>query len=94
FGAMVEILPGKEGLVHVSQMSEDFVDDPSTVVSIGQKIMVKVMEIDEKGRINLTMLLEGEKKGGTGSRGPQRDFGRQPRFEKKPYFNPSSKFRK
>jgi polyribonucleotide nucleotidyltransferase len=92
FGAFVEILPGKEGLVHVSQMSEEFVDDPSTVVSIGQKVSVKVMEIDEKGRINLTMLLNGEKKGG-GNRGQGRDFSRQPKFEKKPYF-PSSKYRK
>lgn len=56
FGAFVEILPGKEGMVHVSQMSTDFVDDPSTVVSIGQVVKVRVMEIDEQRRINLSML--------------------------------------
>lgn len=95
FGAFVEILPGKEGLVHVSQMSEEFVDDPNTVVTIGQKVMVKVREVDEKGRINLTMLLNGEKRSsGGGNRGQGGDFSRQPRFEKKPYFNPSSRFRK
>ncbi len=64
FGAFVEILPGKEGMVHVSQMSTDFVDDPSTVVSIGQVVKVRVMEIDEQRRINLSMLFgeDAEKK--------------------------------
>lgn len=62
FGAFVEILPGKEGLVHVSQMSEGFVKDPSEVVSVDQKLKVKVIEIDELKRINLSMLLNGAKK--------------------------------
>lgn len=62
FGAFVEILPGKEGMVHVSKMSTEFVKDPKEVVSIGQKVKVKVIEIDEQGRINLSMLLSGEKK--------------------------------
>lgn len=62
FGAFVEILPGKEGLVHVSQMAEGYIDDPNKVVSLGQKVKVKVMELDERGRINLTMLLNGKKK--------------------------------
>ncbi|PIU35826.1 polyribonucleotide nucleotidyltransferase [Candidatus Shapirobacteria bacterium CG07_land_8_20_14_0_80_39_18] len=68
FGAFVEILPGKEGLVHVSQMAEGFIDDPAKVVSLGQKVKVKVMEIDDRGRLNLTMLLEGQKKQETSSR--------------------------
>ena len=59
FGAFVEILPGKEGLVHVSQMSNNFVKSPQDVVSIGDKVKVKVIERDEQGRINLSMLLEG-----------------------------------
>lgn len=58
FGAFVEILPGKEGLVHVSQMAEGFVSDPSSIVSLGQKVKVKVLEIDELKRINLSMLLD------------------------------------
>ncbi|PJE67835.1 polyribonucleotide nucleotidyltransferase [Candidatus Shapirobacteria bacterium CG10_big_fil_rev_8_21_14_0_10_40_9] len=62
FGAFVEILPGKEGLVHVSQMSEGFVKDPAEVVSVDQKLKVKVIEIDEMKRINLSMLLDGVKK--------------------------------
>jgi len=56
FGAFVEILPGKEGLVHVSQMSTGFVNNPSEVVSLGQKVKVRVMEIDDQGRVNLSML--------------------------------------
>jgi polyribonucleotide nucleotidyltransferase len=56
FGAFVEFLPGKEGMVHVSKMSTEFVKNPSDVVSIGQKVKVRVAEIDEQGRINLSML--------------------------------------
>ncbi len=55
FGAFVEVLPGKEGMVHVSQMAQGFVKDPNEVVHIGQKVKVKVMEIDQQGRINLSM---------------------------------------
>jgi len=56
FGAFVEILPGKEGMVHVSQMSTEYVSDPNTVVTIGQAVKVRVAEIDSMGRINLSML--------------------------------------
>jgi len=56
FGAFVEFLPGKEGMVHVSQMSTNFVKDPNEVVKIGDKVKVRVMEIDNQGRVNLSML--------------------------------------
>lgn len=56
FGAFVEFLPGKEGMVHVSKMSTEFVQDPNDVVQIGQKVKVRVVEIDDQGRINLSML--------------------------------------
>ncbi len=56
FGAFVEILPGKEGMVHVSQMTTGFVKDPNDIVQIGQKVKVRVQEIDDQGRINLSML--------------------------------------
>ncbi|OGM11442.1 polyribonucleotide nucleotidyltransferase [Candidatus Woesebacteria bacterium RBG_16_36_11] len=56
FGAFVEILPGKEGLVHVSKMGKGFVRDPNQVVKIGQKVKVKVYQIDNQGRINLQMI--------------------------------------
>ncbi len=56
FGAFVEILPGKEGMVHVSQMSTGYVNSPNDVVSLGTKVKVRVMEIDDQHRINLSML--------------------------------------
>lgn len=52
-GAMVEYLPGREGLVHVSKLSENFVQDPKDVVSEGQELEVRVLEIDDRGRVNL-----------------------------------------
>lgn len=77
FGAFVEILPGKEGLVHVSQMSQGFVANPADVVQIGQKVKVQVEEIDERGRINLTMVIGGKRPPAKHfPRGPQ-PFGRQ-----------------
>lgn len=54
FGAFVEILPGKEGLVHVSQLALQRIEKPEDVVHEGDEIMVKVTEIDDKGRINLS----------------------------------------
>lgn len=56
FGAFVEILPGKEGLVHLSKMSTEFVEKPEDVVSVGQTVRVRVTEIDQQKRINLSML--------------------------------------
>lgn len=56
FGAFVEIVPGKEGLVHVSEMSAGYVKDPHDVVKEGQKVKVNVKEVDDQGRINLSMI--------------------------------------
>ncbi|PIY94391.1 MAG: polyribonucleotide nucleotidyltransferase [Candidatus Levybacteria bacterium CG_4_10_14_0_8_um_filter_35_23] len=64
FGAFVEILPGKEGMVHVSKMSTEFVKDPNEIVSIGQKVKVRVVEVDEQHRINLSMLFGEDAEGG------------------------------
>ncbi len=58
FGAFVNILPGKDGLVHVSQMAQGFVNDPSQVVKEGEKVKVWVIEVDSQGRINLSMLFD------------------------------------
>ncbi|OGM13850.1 polyribonucleotide nucleotidyltransferase [Candidatus Woesebacteria bacterium RIFCSPLOWO2_01_FULL_39_23] len=68
FGAFVEILPGREGLVHVSDMREDFVSNPYDVVRVGESVKVRVKEIDELGRLNLSMLLSGDKKTENGGR--------------------------
>ncbi|MBA7661777.1 Polyribonucleotide nucleotidyltransferase [subsurface metagenome] len=54
FGAFVEILPGREGLVHVSELSDQFVKNVSDVIKVGDEISVKLMEIDELGRLNLS----------------------------------------
>jgi polyribonucleotide nucleotidyltransferase len=55
FGVFVQILPGKDGLVHVSEMSEERVNKPSDVVKEGDKVTVKLVAIDERGRLNLSM---------------------------------------
>ncbi len=55
FGAFVEFMPGKEGLVHVSQISNDRVEKVSDVLKEGQEVTVKLMEIDSQGRKNLSM---------------------------------------
>ncbi|WP_163832353.1 polyribonucleotide nucleotidyltransferase [Spartinivicinus ruber] len=55
FGAFVSVLPGKEGLVHISQISNQRVEKVSDHLSEGQEVTVKVMDIDNRGRIKLTM---------------------------------------
>lgn len=91
FGAFVEILPGKEGLVHVSQMAPQRVEDPSEIVSEGQEIKVRVLDVDSQGKISLSMLFGADIKpdrpreerggggrGGFGGRsggGNRREFG-------------------
>ncbi len=55
FGAFVTILPGKDGLVHISQISEKRVDNVADELSEGQVVRVKVLEIDKQGRIRLSM---------------------------------------
>lgn len=80
FGAFIEILPGKEGMVHVSQMSTQFISDPSAVVKIDQPVTVRVIEIDEQGRINLSMLFgEDAKKRPQRQHQPQNKFTRHKR---------------
>jgi len=54
FGAFCEILPGKEGLVHISELAEKYVGKVEEVVKLGDEFPVKVIEIDEQGRINLS----------------------------------------
>ncbi|MDR1028117.1 MAG: polyribonucleotide nucleotidyltransferase [Clostridiales Family XIII bacterium] len=54
FGAFVEVLPGKEGLLHISRMENRRVEKVEDVLNIGDKVKVKVYEIDSQGRINLT----------------------------------------
>jgi len=72
FGAFVEILPGLDGLVHISQLARERVEKVTDVLKVGDEIQVKVLEIDGNGKIRLSRraLLEGE---GSRSGGHERD---------------------
>ena len=85
FGAFVELVPGKEGMVHVSEMSTGYVKDPADVLKVGQVVKVRVKEVDDQGRINLSMLFgeDAEKKEReqprAENRPPRREFSGPPR---------------
>lgn len=55
FGAFVNVLPGKDGLVHISQISDERVSNVADHLAIGQKVAVKVMEVDKQGRVRLSI---------------------------------------
>ena len=55
FGAFVNVLPGKDGLVHISQISEERVNNVSEHLTVGQKVKVKVLEVDKQGRVRLSI---------------------------------------
>jgi polyribonucleotide nucleotidyltransferase len=55
FGAFVEIAPGKEGLVHISKISNKRVAKVEDVLAVGDKVTVKLTEIDKQGRLNLSI---------------------------------------
>ena len=55
FGAFVTILPGKDGLVHISQISNERVENVTDELAEGDKVKVKVLEVDKQGRIRLSM---------------------------------------
>jgi len=76
FGAFVNLLPGKDGLVHVSEISWERTNKPSDVLKIGQEVKVKVKEIDNLGRVNISMKVlmpkpEGHVERPPMSRGPR-----------------------
>jgi len=88
FGAFVEILPGKEGLCHISKLARTRVENVSDVLSVGQVIPVKLVEIDRTGgRLSLSYIdaidPDGEKKEAPRSDRPRRDSNK-PRFPRKP----------
>jgi polyribonucleotide nucleotidyltransferase len=55
FGAFVNILPGRDGLVHISQISDERVESVSDKLKEGQTVKVKVLEVDRQGRVRLSM---------------------------------------
>ena len=93
FGALINILPGKDGLLHISQIAHQRVEKVEDFLKEGQVVQVKVLETDEKGRIKLSMkaLLERpegmpeerfEPRGDRGDRPPRRDRDDRPRRER------------
>ena len=54
-GAFVELAPGKDGMVHISQISQERIETVESKLSVGDEVIVKVVKIDEKGRVNLTI---------------------------------------
>ena len=84
FGAFVNLFPGQDGMLHISQISEDRIESVEEVLSVGDKLRVKVANIDDRGKLDLVRPeLEGKvaprapRTGGgdRGDRGPRRDFG-------------------
>ena len=64
FGAFFEIFPGKDGLLHISEIQEERTKDVEDVLKLGDELLVKVIEIDNQGRVNLSrkeVLLEEKK---------------------------------
>ena len=84
FGAMVEILPGKEGLVHISKLAPRRVEKVEDVVQIGQEVKVKVVEIDDMGRVNLSMNMNDELQDMSQKRNFPRRFDRPRRDHRRP----------
>ena len=56
FGAFVEIAPGKDGMIHISKLSDKRVEKVEDVVNLGDMVKVEVLEVDEKGKINLKLI--------------------------------------
>src|SRR3546814_9058990 len=88
FGAVVNFMGGKDGLVHVSEMKNERVEKPTDVVSEGQEVKVKVLEIDPRGKVRLSMRVVDQETGAEledtrppreprerGDRGPRGDRG-------------------
>jgi len=79
FGAFVEVLPGKEGMVHISELADYRVDKVEDIVKVGDEVTVKVTEIDSQGRVNLSRRAVFEKEG---SRPSPRSAERPPRRQR------------
>jgi polyribonucleotide nucleotidyltransferase len=83
FGALVNILPGKDGLLHISQIAHERVEQISDVLAEGQVVKVKVLETDEKGRIKLSMkALLDKPEGWVEEERPRRDYGDRDRGDR------------
>ena len=85
FGAFIELLPGKDGLLHISRVAQGRVDKVEDVLAIGDEVKVKVLEVDEKGKISLDRLDKPEAPGGSkGGHGDHHEPRGERRGERKP----------
>ena len=78
FGAFVELLPGKDGLLHISRVAQGRVDKVEDVLNIGDEVKVRVSGIDSQGRVNLVradMVIEEKPRAPRHDRGERRDRG-------------------
>ncbi len=83
FGAFVNLLPGKDGLLHISRVAQGRVDKVEDVLNVGDEVKVKVIEIDDRGKISLDRLEKPEAPAGSGrgegeGRGERRERGDRP----------------
>jgi polyribonucleotide nucleotidyltransferase len=79
FGAFVELMPGRDGLIHISQLARERVERVEDVVNVGDEVMVKVIDIDAQGKVRLTrkgLLPGGEEGGGAEAPRPSRRWRR------------------
>ena len=77
FGAFVELLPGKDGLLHISRVAQGRVDKVEDVLSVGDEVKVRVLEVDEKGKISLDRIDKPEAPAGSGKSGEGEGHGRR-----------------
>ena len=77
FGAFVELLPGKDGLLHISRVAQGRVDKVEDVLSVGDEVKVKVLDVDEKGKISLDRLDKPATPSGSSGHAPSSDAGQR-----------------
>ena len=70
FGAFVELLPGKDGLLHISRMAKGRIDKVEDVLSVGDEVRVRVLEVDEKGKVSLDRIDKPEAPASAGGNAP------------------------
>ena len=83
FGAFVELLPGKDGLLHISRMAQGRVEKVEDVLNVGDEVHVKILEVDEKGKVSLDRIDKPEAPASSGKPSEERGE-RKPRGERRP----------
>ena len=83
FGAFAEVAPGMQGLIHISEISKERVEDVESVLSVGEEVKVKVLKIDRQGRIDLSIkaLLGDDHKERTPKKEKENDSDNQEEFK-------------